>query len=214
VSAPAKTAWAELERRRGLVSEAKARVAELEAEQRKVARSLDQAKAPWLAYVEAVEAGEEEADPKREQALVAAVREVEQSVTVRPALRGSERGGRQVAVEVLDDKLEARLAGARRRVDEAERAVEHFLRDRFDDLAAELVADGRRARDRFQGAWDQVREADAEWSTLLRRWQPLLAVGGIAVEDLPQHPLAGLGPAIDRGVPTPAPRSVMPEGER
>ena len=208
------TTWAELERRRGLVSEAKARVAELEAEQRKVARSLDRAKAPLADYLEQLEAGEREADAKLEAELTAAIREVEQAVTIRPALRGSERGGRQVAVEVLDDKLEARLAGARRRVEEAERAVEHFLRDRFDDLAAELVAEGRRARDRFQGAWDQVREADAEWSTLLRRWQPLLAVGGIAAEDLPAHPLAGLGPAIDRGVPTPAPRSVMPEGER
>jgi len=202
------------EQRRRLVAEAKARVDELEAEQRKVAHSLDRAKGPLASYLEQLEADERDADPTLEAELTAAIREVEQAVTVRAALRGSERGGRQVAVEVVDDKLEARLAGARRRVDEAERAVEHYLRDRFDDLAAELVADGRRARDRFQGAWDQVREADAEWSTLLRRWQPLLAVGGISTDDMPAHPLAGLGPAVDRGVPTPAPRSVMPEGER
>lgn len=215
MSPPTTTTWAELERRRGLVAEAKARVAELEAEQRKVARSLDRAKAPLADYLEQLEAGEREADPKLEAELTAAIREVEQGVTIRPSLRGSERGGRQVAVEVLDDKLEARLAGARRRVDEAERAVEHHLRSRFDDLASELVAEGRRARDRFQGAWDAVRLADAEWSTLLRRWQPLLAVGGIEPADLPAHPLAGVGVEIDyRGVPTPAPRSVMPEGER
>lgn len=190
-----------------VVRRARARVEALEVEQRKAARAIDRATAPLRAYYEAVSARERPPDRELENELRATAREAQDTLT----MKSTEPLAGAPTMFVVDERVEAELAGARRGLERAEQDLDGFLRSNANGLAAELWPRTAAARDGFDARWREIRAAEGEWMDVLRRWERLRAIAGVPVEEVPANPLRGVDRAIERGVPLPMPPSLMPE---
>jgi hypothetical protein len=185
---PAKTTTTALERLEALraaVRAAQARVGELESRRSRTGGALERAKGPLREYYEAVGALEVEADPEREAELLAAVREVEASVSIRAVMDSG-----NVRLEAVDERLEGELRGAVRAVEAAESEVGRFIDSHREELAGELLARSLKARDRLLAAWEELQAASGSWGAARAQWSPMVERWG-DLGALPQNPLAG-----------------------
>lgn len=179
------------------VRDAEARVADLEGEQRRASRALDRAKAPLAAYWQQVGAGDRDPDGVEEARLIAAVRDTEAVVTLRPTSDGR--------LEVLDDRVEAMLAGARQALDQLKADVEQLVVERIDDLAGGLTAEALTAHERLQAALEQAVTAREPYARVRQGWRELYALAGMPCT-LPADPLRGLTDELPAdGLPVPIP---------
>lgn len=199
--------WLTLEALEAEARGARERVEALEAEQLQAPRALDGAAAPLRDYYEAVGAGERKPDAELESELRDQAREAQDTLTLRPI----QSAGGVLGVDVVDERVEGELAGARRALEAAEFRVEHYLRRHLRGLAAELWPRTLAAREGFDAAWRELRSAEGEWIDTLRRWERLRPIAGVPVEEIPANPLRGVGREIDAGVPLPMPPSLIPD---
>lgn len=206
----ANTLWGTL----GLLDEqarrARQRVEGLEVEQHKAAGAIERATGPLRDYYEAVSAGERAPDHELEDQLRATAREAQD----RLSMRSTQPAAGVAAMYMVDDRVEAELAGARRALEQAERQLDQFLSREMDGLAAELWPSTVAARDAFDARWAALRGAERDWLDVLRLWERLRPVAGVPVEEVPASPLRGVSRAIEDGVPLPMPPSLTPEEAR
>ncbi len=181
----AKNPLQELEALRVRVREAEARVASLDAEQRRSARKMETAFAPLRQYHEALGAGEREADPTLEAELLAGAQEVKASVVFSPKVNSS---GRHVGFEAVDHAVDAQLSGAHRGLDEAKSAVTWFIRDHRAEIEAELVPQALAAHKRFLKSYAAFEETVAEWLTVAAAYDRF-AVEWLGAERARIHPV-------------------------
>lgn len=201
------TAWARVEALRVRVREAEAHVASLEARRAQAARDWRQAKTAELDHLRAVEAGAHEPDPDLERELADRVAELEGRLSFQPAT--GPRGGR-LELEPTDDRLEARLDGARAALEDRRAELARFWREEFDALAGELVAEAREAQEAVEQALPALLDAESRYRQVRARWRPLLEGNGIPY-DLPPNPLRGFADEVDpfAGVPLPIPAALL-----
>ncbi|MEJ7656896.1 MAG: hypothetical protein WKF33_07690 [Thermoleophilaceae bacterium] len=218
-----KPALERLEELRAAVREAEAKLAEVELERRKASRSLDRVVAPVRAYHEAVAAGEREADAALERRLTAAVTEVQSNglVSAKPVLAH----GKIIDLEVVDERIEAKIVGTQRLVQTRIEERNAFARDRAEELQAELLEKAQAAQEGLTGARAALEAAASEWSRVRGEFDRLIPLWDIAPGELPQHnPLGGALEAIGQAFApmaggqtrdprrlTPAPRSLLEE---
>jgi hypothetical protein len=168
------------------VEAAKGRVRELEARRLSVQRSVERAKAPLRDYHEQLGAGEREPDPKLERKLLKAVTDAESRVTTRPIFSQGQMQG----IQVVDERLEAELAGASRALDEREAAVEEFARSRLAEIAAERLPRSRIVGERYRAAVEALIAADGAWIDEEGWWMTLgSAAGAFGPDEIPARPL-------------------------
>ena len=198
-AATTETVWAELDELRAQARQADERVAELETEAREAVNNYRRTRAAHLAYLEDVEAGRRETDGDLERDLLDELGELDRRLTIRPATTGS-------PPEVLDERLRARITGARHAATARAEQVTAFMRRHFDELAAELAREAREAAGDVDAALVALVEAEAGYRRIRARWRPLLAANGLEF-DLPANPLRGFADDVPRvGVPVPVPR--------
>jgi hypothetical protein len=207
IQAPAGERLAELQ---AAVTEAKERLREIEGERARMGRELARASAPLQAYYEELGAGEREADEELEAKLAADVREARSGATLRlnkaPTDPAKVTGG-----DWVDERVEAKLAGARRALEDREAKLSEFLRGNR-ELVAEWIAEAAEVRDACEARWEEVRIEFRRWQEVLGRWGRFNEVNGIAPSELPPHPLRGIEHDPSRGIALPAPASLLPEG--
>jgi uncharacterized protein YPO0396 len=219
-----KPALERLEELRAAVRDAEEKLSEVELERSKVARSLDRLIAPVRAYHEAVAAGEREADAALERRLTAAVTEVQESglIQAKPLLAH----GRTIGLEVVDERVEAKIAGTRRRVQTKINERNAFVRDRAEELQAELLERAHAAEEGLTGARAALEAAAGEWSRVRGEFDRLIPQWGLSPAELPPNPLAGATQEVERafapmagGVPrdprrfVPAPSSLLVDSD-
>lgn len=175
------TAWDRLAELRATAEEARARVADLEDEQRSAQRRVARAQGPLLDYYERVTALEAEPDPGLERRLTDELREAQASVAIRPVTVQ----GRVSHIEHFDVRVEGRLAGARRAYDEATSAVDAFIAEHRVALVSERLGEAQRAAVRLV---DAAAALGAAWQGWHRAAGEFYAIG--AGEDVPPDPLA------------------------
>lgn len=126
---------------RGAVAEARARVSELEAEERRARRSLEAARAPVLEYLRACEAEGGEADPLEIARLEAPVREAAARASFEPVYAADPETGiaKFIGQDVFDAQARARLEGARDRLTRAEEDLASFERSEWPGLLEEIA---------------------------------------------------------------------------
>lgn len=190
MSAATTTAWAQLEALRAQVRDAEAHLAELETEARDVVARYRGLRAAHLAELEDVEAGRRKRDEEAERELLAELDELERRLTMKP----NQMGG----VDPVDERLEARIAGARAALDGRRDAVAAFMRRGFGDLAFELTAEAREAAERVNAALPELLEAEAGYRRIRARWRPLLEANGLPFT-LPANPLRGFADEVGPG---------------
>lgn len=202
---PASKRLAELE---AAVEEARDRVRSIEVEQRQSNRKLKQASEPLHAYSREVGAGERDPDPELEAKLTAELGQVRSTATLRVG-RGTYKPTDVSAVWV-DERLEAKLNGARRALEDRERELAEYLRGNT-ELVSEWIAEAAEVRDACEARWGEVRAEFRAWQAMLGRWGPFLAANGIDPSELPAHPLRGIERDPSRGIALPAPESLLPD---
>ena len=214
------SALAQLAARERAVEQAKAKVAELEAEKQKAQRAVERALAPLTDYHRAIGAGEREPDAEEEARLEEAVERAQAESRQRVVSNWRAESGDGLTVETVTPRIDGQLAGAREAVERREGELRAFLARRFDDLAAKLAEQAREARGRFEQAWEAVREAEAEWQEVAQRCRPLFQATRrtgsplLPEGDMPLSPLRGLVYDLDAGWPLPMPRSLVPDEEK
>lgn len=207
-----KGASARLAELRAAVEQAEARVREVEAERRRTMAELARAEAPLRDYWEEVGAGERDPDPGLERKLAAAVRDARATAVTVP-IRSSTDPNRIIAVETHDQAIEAKLAGARRALEERRRELREYLSGNG-ELVAEWIAEAAEVRAACEERWAPLAEALRDWQRLAVRWGPFLEANGIDRGEIPAHPLAGLERDPARhGFALPAPESLLPDPE-
>jgi hypothetical protein len=208
---------------RRAVAEAEQRVADLESETRLAPAAYRAAVGALQAHREAVGAGEAADSAKAEAELQAAVDAARSVIEFRPVYGSAtvEFGAAPVVgEEPFDPAAEARLAGARRALDDRREDLrEFFVGNRA--YLDELMADAKRVRANAQESWDAFLADLAEWKRLLTAWPPLLDGNEMGGDELPADPLYALTavtqadprwPIPDprqRGIPLPAPRAII-----
>jgi len=186
------TALERLEALRAEVRGAQDRVGEMESRRTRTRGALERAKGPLREYYEELGAGEAEPDAGRERELLAAVREVESSVSIR-----AEMDGGAVRLVAVDERLEGELRGAQRAVEAAESEVGRFIDDHREELAGDLTPRSLAARDRLLAAWDELQAASGAWGAARAQWSPMVERWG-DLGALPQNPLAGATAELER----------------
>ena len=173
------------------IENARGRRREIEQQQNRAGRDASRARAQRVAYEEAVGAGEREPDLKEEKRLSNAIADAERAAT--------------------DDAWRARLAGADRAIEEAQRERDVFLAEEALGVVAEGYDEDVAARDRLSAAWEELAAAEEQYAARVRR----AVVLARKAEDVPALPAAGdEGPAtVARRVEVPAPRSLAPRRE-
>jgi hypothetical protein len=209
----------ELKRLQGEVRAAEVRVQAFEAERLRAGRSVERALGPLRDYYAAVGAGDRAGDPALEQRLRAAARDAEAAVSTRLTPRMDGR----VEIEVRHEEVESKLAGAKRAVEEKREAVREFAVRNLEQLAAARLERSLEVGRRYVQVVEDLARIDLDWSDE-RGWWGMLGklTGSVAVEDLPDRPLALDGQALmafrnrqrsDQASLAPAPRWLL-EGER
>ncbi len=202
---PASVRLAELQ---AAVEEAKARVRSIEGERSRAGRELARASAPLRSYYEEVGAGEREADEGLEAQLAADVGKLRSTATLRLS-RAATDPAQVSGADWVDERIEAKLAGAGRALEEREHELTEYLRDNR-ELVAEWIAEGDEIREVCEARWAEVQAELRRWQSMVGRWGPFLAANGIEPSELPAHPLKGIERDPGRGIPLPAPQSLLP----
>lgn len=199
----------ELAKRQEAIQAAAAEVERLRQERRESQRRLEAAQASLSDYWERIGAGDAQPDPDREAELEAELRDLKAVA----AIRAQRVEGRVTSVEFVDSRIEARLAGAERALEDRRRDLHEFLKDNG-ELVREWIAEASAVRARVEKAWSELAEPLRQWHEIAVRWGPLLAANDITTPEIPPHPLTGLerDPALD-GVALPVPASLVADGE-
>lgn len=187
--------------------DARARVSELEAADRRARRSVDAARAPLLDYLRACEAEGSEPDPAEIARLEAPVREASSRMGFEPAYANDPETGtpRMVGVDPYDSQARARLEGARQRLEEAERLLLDFEQEEWVGLLEELAQEAGAAADEWLRAARELRDASRALSTITNTVMTLgTRTGAFPMEAVPGTPLPldalrALDEAIGRG---------------
>jgi hypothetical protein len=219
-----KPALERLEELRAAVRDAEEKLSGVELERSKVARSLDRVVAPLRSYHEDLAAGEREPDAALERKLTLAVTEVQESglIQAKPLLAH----GRIIDLEVVDERIEAKIVGSRRLVQTRIEERNAFARERAEELQTELLEHAEAARDGLLSAWQGLQAAAGDWSRVRGRFADLAPQWEISPAELPAHPLAGATTELERafapmagGVPrdprrlVPAPSSLLVDSD-
>ena len=203
-------ATARLAQFQAAVKEAEDRVREVETERRRAMGELRKVEAPLRAYWEEVGAGEREPDPALEAKLAADVRDARSTAVMRPTVAAN-NSAQVTGVEMVDQAIEAKLAGAMRALGERRRELTAFL-TRNRELVSEWTVEAERVRATCQERWSALSEALRDWQSLTVRWGPFCEANGIGRGELPPHPLVGLDRDPGRhGIELPMPRSLIPD---
>jgi hypothetical protein len=120
-------------------------------------RAGEREQAALNGYYEAVAAGEREADDGEHARLLDAAQRARASIAVR---HRHGRNGEFLGVELVDERAEAELRGARRALEAAERELANFAVANRDRLHAELLPLSRDAADAHAAAVDALMAAD------------------------------------------------------
>ena len=116
-----------------------------------------------------------------------------------------------------DAAWEARLAGARRAVEEAEAERDRYGTENFPALADEMAAGDEDARDGLQHAYEELAAAEDAYALRTRRWHRLAAYGGLPPESVPPLPTHGdpteVAARFARGIPAPTPTPLLDPAE-
>lgn len=204
ITNPASARLAELQ---GAVEEAKERLRSIEGERSRMGRELARASVPLRAYYEEVGAGERDPDEALEAQLAADVRRLRSTATLRLNKAAMDEA-KVTGGDWVDERIEAKLAGAKRALEDREHELTEFLRGNR-ELVAEWVAEAAEVRDVCEARWEEVRAEFRRWQSMVGRWGPFLAANGIEPSELPPHPLTGIERDPSRGVPLPAPQSLV-----
>lgn len=203
---PALTELAERER---ALESARQKVTELEAENRKAQRAVERAASALNDYFRALVQGDRREDPEEEARLQEAVTTAQAGTVTRVVQpHHMAEPGAVARLEVGNPRLEGMLAGAHELVEKREQELRAFKARRFDDLAAEIIAQAGRARDAMQEALDTLSVAGKEWRRVADLWRPL-QTANMRMES----PLRELPSSVFERVPLPVPASMLPEGE-
>ena len=161
-------------------------------------REASRALGELLAVEEAIGAGEREPDD-------------EEVLQLRDGVRDAEAGA-------SDDVWGARLAGARRAVEEAERERDDHGRLHFSEMAAEEAAYDAPVRDELQAAYERLSDAETAYALRVRRWVRIAPYGRLSASDVPALPTQGTPDevrgrfAVGIEAPTPRPlHEIVPE---
>lgn len=206
---PASARLAELQ---AAVAEARDRLSSIEAERRRTNREIARAAAPLREYFEEVGAGERESDPELEARLAAEVGEA-RSTAVLKFSRAATDPAQVSGADWIDERVEAKLAGAMRALEEREADLTEYMTDNG-ELVAEWVAAAAATREECELRWSEIRDALRRWQEIIGLWGPFLQPNGIAPAELPPHPLTGIERDPARGIALPVPRSLLPAEER
>jgi len=160
------------------VRAAEGRVRELELEQAKVRRVHDRALVPLRDYHRALGAGEIEPDPEREAELERELEAATRHVTRRPVVTG----GTVSDFVAVDERVEARLAGATEALEAARNRRDGFLHRSRAELAAEMLPVAERAAREIVDHHDAAADARAAYHEASRR------LHRFGVSDLPDDP--------------------------
>jgi hypothetical protein len=115
-----------------------------------------------------------------------------------------------VAAELAaNSPWQVRDEGARLAIEDARRALTTFVRERFDDLFAELLPPSVAAQARLADALDEAEQALGEWGDLAWQWSRIAPMAGIAADDLATLDLGAIQSALPDDVPVPGPASLL-----
>jgi len=124
-------------------------------------------------------------------------------------LRGTVRDAEEAA---SDDVWGARLAGARRAVEEAERERDDHGRLHFSEMAAEEAAYDAPVRDELQAAYERLSDAETAYALRVRRWVRIAPYGRLSASDVPALPTQGTPDQVRgrfaAGIEPPTPRAL------
>lgn len=193
--------------------QARAVLAQREAERTAAGRRFKAAEDALDTYWEQVEAGDREADEAEEARLQATLAELQASL--RPVVHGDGRSG-QPTIHYIDARAEQVARGAARAVERAEQAVATFLRVERIGLAAELTGLATEARDAQEAALPALTAAVDADRQVRARWRRLLRANG-QPDTLPRSPLRGWDDdliATGGSVPLPVPASLHDESAK
>ncbi len=204
---PALTQLRKYERALG---QAREKVTQLEAENRKAQRDVQRKAAELSSYYSALGAGTRKPDPQEETRLREGVTEAQADTVVTVAQPWQDESGR-TTIQTTNPRIEGMLAGARERVERLEGKLRAFKAQRFDDLAAEISSQAGPARDAMNSALSTLAVAEEEWRRVSSLWKPLLATGRLG-DAMPPGPLDGLR-TMPGECPLPMPVSLIPESE-
>lgn len=189
------------------IAQAREKVTQLEAENRKAQRAVEAKAAALSDYYSSIGAGTRKPDPTEEARLREGVTEAQADTVVSYSQPWQDESGR-TTISTSNPRIEGMLRGARERVERLEEKLRHFKATRFDDLASEISAQAGPARDAMQKALDALEEANTEWKRVAALWRPLMATkAGM------DSPLRDFHDCRRDGVPLPIPASLLPEGE-
>lgn len=199
------TAMAELAELEQAVADAQAKLANLRYEHEAAIHEPAQARNEFSKWLDAVYNGHIKDDPKRRKELQEAITTAEERIAEDP---------RQGPV-VLDIQAQMR-AIERNELRPAQRAVQAFVREERDRLAAELLARAYAAQDAVLEAKAKLADAMRHHEAIRTAWTPYLnawseVVGGNPVAELP--PYHSELREVDR-LTVPAPVSLIRGDER
>lgn len=192
------------------IEQAREKVTELEAENRKAQRAVAAKAAELSSYYAQIGAGERKPDPTEEARLRDGVTEAQADTVVSFSQPWQDESG-TTTITTTNPKLEGMLAGARERVERLEGKLREFKAQRFDDLAAEISSQAGPARDAMNSALSTLAVAEEEWRRVSSLWKPLLATGRLG-DAMPDGPLDGLR-TMPGECPLPMPVALIPESE-
>jgi hypothetical protein len=160
-------------------------------------REASRALGELLAVEEAIGAGEREPDDDEVMQLRGTVRDAEAAAS--------------------DDVWAARLAGARRAVEEAERERDDHGRLHFSEMASEEAALDGPVRDALQVAHEALGAAETAYALRVRRWVRIAPYGRLSAHDVPALPTQGTPDEVRgrfaAGIEPPTPRALRGQGE-
>ena len=158
----------------------------------------ERAKAEHREQVIGAVSGERESDEQREAELFAAVQATGEAVTWRIIDYPSGARG-----ELVDLRAEAELAGARRRVEIAERQLEQFAREHAGGLMAELAAGMcQQAGIEALAAISALLLAGRRWNGAYKRVTDVVRAAGVSdlLASVPANPCALAAPVAEAEV--------------
>jgi hypothetical protein len=179
----------QLQRLEEAVAFAKGREDAVLAARSRASRAVSAAEGALALYHEAVGAGEDE-DPAEEEHLRLAVRDAR------------EQGEPPV--------WNAKLGGALRAREDAERERDAYGREHFGEIAAEQAPLDPPVAERLQAAWEELRAAEGAYADRVRVWTRIVQYGDLTAEDVPRLPTSGdpdtVRSRFAAGVEVPTPR--------
>jgi hypothetical protein len=141
----------------------------------------------------------DEGEPTEED-LIAELREADEGLTVRPAVKPFGDGLMDVELDVVDPKAEAMLAEARDLLAEARGELRAYVVAHLHDLAVERAPRAREVADRCETTLRLVNEAMGAYEAERAWWASLLRLtvgeGEVPLVDVPGNPFEGLSPGV------------------